>query len=250
MSLKATLTEAVKTAMKAKSMDTVKILRNIQAAIKQIEIDLQVELDDKAVLEVLQKQIKQRQESLHIYQSNGREDLAAQEQFEINVINQFLPAQLDETALTQIIADTIAQIKAEGMKDMGKVMNAVKEQTVGQADFGRHEFLTASQQGFAVQCAGQTVAGQGGEAVDFRAGQALVFPVGHDGPGQGMLAFPFQGKGGVQQLSFRNAFLRLYVRHLRFAFGDGAGLIQGHDLGLARFLQGNGGFEQHAVPRA
>lgn len=134
MSLKATLTDAVKTAMKAKSMDTVKILRNVQAAIKQIEIDRQIELDDKAVLEVLQKQVKQRQESLHIYQSNGREDLAMQEQFEIDVINQFLPAQLDEATLTKIIADTIAQIGADGMKDMGKVMNAVKEQTVGQAD--------------------------------------------------------------------------------------------------------------------
>ena len=134
MSLKATLTDAVKTAMKAKSMDTVKILRNVQAAIKQIEIDRQIELDDKAVLEVLQKQIKQRQESLHIYQSNGREDLATQEQFEIDVINQFLPAQLDESALIAIINDTIAQIGADGMKDMGKVMNAVKEQTVGQAD--------------------------------------------------------------------------------------------------------------------
>lgn len=134
MSLKATLTDAVKTAMKAKSMDTVKILRNVQAAIKQIEIDRQIELDDKAVLEVLQKQIKQRQESLHIYQSNGREDLAMQEQFEIDVINQFLPAQLDESALIAIINDTIAQTGAEGMKDMGKVMNAVKEQTVGQAD--------------------------------------------------------------------------------------------------------------------
>lgn len=134
MSLKATLTDAVKTAMKAKSMDTVKILRNVQAAIKQIEIDRQIELDDKAVLEVLQKQIKQRQESLHIYQSNGREDLATQEQFEIDVINQFLPAQLDEATLTKIITDTITQIGADGMKDMGKVMNAVKEQTVGQAD--------------------------------------------------------------------------------------------------------------------
>lgn len=132
--LKSALTEAVKNAMKAKEMDKVKVLRNVQAAIKQIEIDEQVELDDKAVLAILQKQIKQRQESLQIYQTNGREDLAAQESFEIQIISQFLPAQLDESALNDIIAATISQLNADGMKDMGKVMNAVKEQTVGQAD--------------------------------------------------------------------------------------------------------------------
>ncbi|UXZ05428.1 GatB/YqeY domain-containing protein [Moraxella nasicaprae] len=133
-SLKSALTEAVKNAMKAKEMDKVKVLRNVQAAIKQIEIDEQVELDDKAVLAILQKQIKQRQESLQIYQTNGREDLAAQESFEMQIISQFLPAQLDESALNDIIAATISQLNADGMKDMGKVMNAVKEQTVGQAD--------------------------------------------------------------------------------------------------------------------
>lgn len=134
MSLKQTMTNAVKTAMKAREMDTVKVLRNVQAAIKKIEIDSQVELDDKAVLEQLQKQIKQRQESLTIYQANGREDLAEKEQFEINVIEQFLPAQLGEDELNTIIAATIAETGAAGMKDMGKVMNAVKEKTVGQAD--------------------------------------------------------------------------------------------------------------------
>lgn len=134
MSLKDTLTEAVKTAMKAREMDTVKVLRNVQAALKKIEIDSQIELDDKAVLEQLQKQIKQRQESLTIYQANGREDLAQKEQFEITVIEQFLPAQLSDDELTAIISATISETGAAGMKDMGKVMNAVKEKTVGQAD--------------------------------------------------------------------------------------------------------------------
>lgn len=134
MSLKYTLTEAVKTAMKAREMDTVKVLRNVQAALKKIEIDSQIELDDKAVLEQLQKQIKQRQESLTIYQANGREDLAQKEQFEINVIEQFLPAQLSDDELTAIITATISETGAAGMKDMGKVMNVVKEKTVGQAD--------------------------------------------------------------------------------------------------------------------
>lgn len=134
MNIKSAITDAIKTEMKSRNMDVVKILRNIQAAIKQIEIDRQIDLDDKGILEILQKQIKQRQESLHIYQANGREDLAFQEQFEMDVIGQFLPAQLDEAALNEIIAQSISELGASGMKDMGKVMNAVKEKTVGQAD--------------------------------------------------------------------------------------------------------------------
>lgn len=134
MTLKNSLTEAVKSAMKAREIEVVKILRNVQAAIKKVEIDSQTELDDTAVLELLQKQIKQRQESLDIYQANGREDLAAKEQLEIEVISQFLPPQLDEAALKDLISATITELSASSMKDMGRVMSAVKEKTVGRAD--------------------------------------------------------------------------------------------------------------------
>ena len=134
MTLKDSLTQTIKSSMKAREMEVVKILRNVQAAIKKVEIDTQTTLDDNAVLELLQKQIKQRQESLYIYQANGRDDLAAKEKFEIEVIGQFLPAQLDEAALNDIIAATITDLEANSMKDMGRVMNAVKEKTVGQAD--------------------------------------------------------------------------------------------------------------------
>ena len=134
MTLKNSLTEAVKSAMKAREMEVVKILRNVQAAIKKVEIDSQTELDDTAVLELLQKQIKQRQESLDIYQANGREDLAAKEQLEIEVISQFLPPPLDEAALKDLISATLTELSASSMKDMGRVMNAVKEKTVGRAD--------------------------------------------------------------------------------------------------------------------
>lgn len=134
MTLKDSLTQTIKSSMKAREMEVVKILRNVQAAIKKVEIDHQTTLDDNAVLELLQKQIKQRQESLDIYQANGRDDLAAKEKFEIEVIGQFLPAQLDEAALNDIIAATITELEANSMKDMGHVMNAVKEKTVGQAD--------------------------------------------------------------------------------------------------------------------
>ncbi|MCL1623138.1 GatB/YqeY domain-containing protein [Moraxella sp. Tifton1] len=134
MTLKNTLADAIKNAMKAKEMERVKVLRNVQAAIKQIEIDGQVELDDKEVLALLQKQIKQRQESLTIYITNGREDLAQKEQFEIDVISEFLPEQLSDEELTQIISTIITQLDAQGMKDMGRVMNAVKDKTTGRAD--------------------------------------------------------------------------------------------------------------------
>lgn len=134
MTLKDSLTQTIKSSMKAREMEVVKILRNVQAAIKKVEIDTQTTLDDNAVLELLQKQIKQRQESLDIYQANGRDDLAAKEKFEIEVIGQFLPAQLDEAALNDIIAATITELEANSMKDMGRMMNAVKEKTVGQAD--------------------------------------------------------------------------------------------------------------------
>lgn len=134
MTLKDSLTQTIKSSMKAREMEVVKILRNVQAAIKKVEIDHQTTLDDNAVLELLQKQIKQRQESLDIYQANGRDDLAAKEKFEIEVIGQFLPAQLDEATLNDIIAATITELEANSMKDMGRVMNAIKEKTVGQAD--------------------------------------------------------------------------------------------------------------------
>lgn len=132
--LKTTLTDTIKTAMKAKNMEQVKVLRNVQAVIKQVEIDGQTELDDKDVLAILQKQIKQRQESLGIYTANGRDDLAQKERFEIDVISAFLPEQLSDDKLAVIIYETINELNASGMKDMGRVMSTVKDKTTGQDD--------------------------------------------------------------------------------------------------------------------
>ena len=134
MSLKDTITEAVKTAMKAKDLEQVKVLRNIQAAIKQVEIDSQKELGDTEILTILQKQLKQRQESQGIFSANGRDDLAQKEQFEIEIITQFFPKPLTEEALTKIVAKAIETLGASDIKDMGRVMNAIKEETVGRAD--------------------------------------------------------------------------------------------------------------------
>ena len=132
--LQNTITEAVKTAMKARQMDQVKVLRNLQAAIKQVQIDGGKDLKDADILQILQKQVKQRNESLAIYQKNGRDDLAQKEQFEINVISSFLPTPLSDDDILIIVTETVAKLGASGMKDMGQVMSVVKEQTLGLDD--------------------------------------------------------------------------------------------------------------------
>ena len=133
-SLKDNLSEKIKTAMKARELETVKVLRNVQAVIKQIEIDRQITLDDNGVLEILQKQTKQRQESLAIFTANGREDLAQKEQFEIDVISEFLPQAMSEDEIVALVNAEIAKQGATGMQQMGSVMNALKAQTTGRAD--------------------------------------------------------------------------------------------------------------------
>lgn len=132
--VKAQLNQALIIAMKAKQMDEVKVLRGIQAVIKQVEIDDKVTLDDAGVFALLQKQIKQRQESLTIYQDNGRADLADKEQFELDVIKKFLPESLSDDELLAIVKEVIAELSATSIKEMGKVMNAVKEKVAGRAD--------------------------------------------------------------------------------------------------------------------
>lgn len=132
--LKDTLNETVKTAMKARELEKVKVLRNVQAVIKQIEIDRQTTLDDAGVLEILQKQTKQRQESLAIFTANGREDLAQKEQFEIDIISEFLPQAMSEYEVVALVNAEIAKQGATSMQQMGSVMNALKVQTAGRAD--------------------------------------------------------------------------------------------------------------------
>ncbi|HCH27078.1 MULTISPECIES: GatB/YqeY domain-containing protein [Psychrobacter] len=132
--LKQTLSDSIKASMKARELERVKVLRNVQSVVKQIEIDRQIELDDAAVLEVLQKQLKQRQESLGIFTENGRDDLAAKEQFEIDVINEFMPAQMDDDELAALVNAEIQAQGATSMRDMGSVMSVLKSKTAGRAD--------------------------------------------------------------------------------------------------------------------
>ena len=132
--LKQTLSDTIKTSMKARELERVKVLRNVQSVVKQIEIDRQTELDDAQVLEVLQKQLKQRHESLSIFTENGRDDLASKEQFEIDIINEFMPKQMDDAELTALVNAEIKEQGATSMRDMGSVMGVLKNKTAGRAD--------------------------------------------------------------------------------------------------------------------
>ena len=132
--IKQTLTDTIKVSMKAREIERVKVLRNVQAVIKQIEIDRRIELDDAEVLEILQKQLKQRHESLTIFTENGRDDLATKEQFEIDIINEYMPKQMDEAEITALVNAEIAEQGATSMRDMGSVMGILKTKTAGRAD--------------------------------------------------------------------------------------------------------------------
>jgi len=132
--LKQTLSDNIKVSMKARELERVKVLRNVQSVMKQIEIDRQTELDDAQVLEVLQKQLKQRQESLTIFTENGRDDLATKEQFEIDIINEFMPQQMNQDEIMALVNAEIAEQGATSMRDMGSVMGVLKNKTAGRAD--------------------------------------------------------------------------------------------------------------------
>lgn len=136
MTLKQQLTDDMKAAMKAGEKDRLGVIRLINAAIKQKEVDERVDLDDAAVLAVLEKMVKQRKDSVSQYEGAGREDLAAVERAEIVVIEAYLPAKLGEAEIAAAIDAAIAATGASGPADMGKLMGVLKPQLAGQADMG------------------------------------------------------------------------------------------------------------------
>ena len=127
---------ATKAAMRARQRDRVKALRLINAALKQAEIDGRASLADADVLAVLTKMRKQRRDSLEQFTAADREDLAAIERFEIEVIDEFMPQALSAEELDAAVADTIAAVGATGMRDMGRVMGALRDLLAGRADMG------------------------------------------------------------------------------------------------------------------
>jgi hypothetical protein len=136
MSLKARITEDMKAAMRAGEKDRLSCIRMLQAGIKQREVDERVELGDAEVLSVIEKMIKQRKESVAQFQAGNRPDLVAKESAEITLLSGYLPAQLGEAELTVLVKDAIASTGAASMKDMGKVMAALKPKVQGRADMG------------------------------------------------------------------------------------------------------------------
>jgi len=147
MSLTATIKEAVKAAMRAKEKERLGTLRLITAEFKRVEVDERIEIDDARALLILDKMCKQRRDSIAQYMDAGREELAAKEQAEINVISEFLPEALSEEELAKLVADAIAQSGAAGMQDMGKVMGILKPQVQGRADMAQISQLVKSQLG-------------------------------------------------------------------------------------------------------
>jgi len=129
-----TLNAAVKDAMRAKDKDRLTVLRMTTAALKQIEVDERIELDEARVVAVLEKLIKQRKESAEQFTQAGCDELAAKERAEIAILQEFLPPALSDEELQQIIRDTIAETGAQSGKDMGKVMNALRPRVQGRAD--------------------------------------------------------------------------------------------------------------------
>ncbi|MCE7033434.1 GatB/YqeY domain-containing protein [Lysobacter sp. GX 14042] len=136
MSLKEQLTADMKAAMKAGDKQGLGVIRLVNAAIKQREVDERIELDDTQVLAVLDKMVKQRRDSVTQYEAAKREDLAQVERDEITVIERYLPAKLDEAAIGAEIDAAIAATGAAGPADMGKLMGVLKPKLAGKADMG------------------------------------------------------------------------------------------------------------------
>ena len=136
MSLKAQLTDDMKTAMKSGEKDRLGVIRLILAAIKQKEVDERVEMTDPLVLAVLEKMVKQRKDSITQYDAAGRDDLAKIERYELGIIEAYLPAKMDEASVAAAIDAAVAETGAAGPADMGKVMAVLKAKLAGQADMG------------------------------------------------------------------------------------------------------------------
>jgi len=136
MSLKSQITEDMKFALKAGEKDRLKVVRLIMAAIKQVEVDTRIELDDAGVLSVLDKMVKQRRDSVEQFEKGNRGDLVDIEKAEIRVLETYLPEQLSDEELNVMIDEAISSTGAESIRDMGKVMGQIKGKAAGRADMG------------------------------------------------------------------------------------------------------------------
>jgi len=136
VSVKERLQQDMKDAMRGGDKRRLGVIRLALAAIKQREVDDRTELDDNQVIAVLDKMVKQRRESIDQYRDAGRDDLAGQEQFELDVLKVYLPEQLGEAEINALIEEALQTTGASSMKDMGKVMGMLKPKLAGRADMG------------------------------------------------------------------------------------------------------------------
>ena len=137
MSLKLQISEDMKAAMRAKDSARLGAIRLLQAAIKQREVDERIELNDADVITAIEKMLKQRRDSIAAYESANRTDLADVEKYEVSVLQEYLPQQLTEAEILTVLDQVIADTGAAGVKDMGKVMAAIKPLVAGKADMGK-----------------------------------------------------------------------------------------------------------------
>lgn len=137
MSLRDRINDDMKSAMKAREADKLGAIRLLTSALKQREVDERIEITDDIVLAVIEKMLKQRKDSIEQYTAGNRPDLVAREEFEVGILQVYMPAQLSEAELTAILDAVVAEVGATSPKDMGKVMNALRPRVAGRADMGK-----------------------------------------------------------------------------------------------------------------
>jgi len=134
MSLKETINEDMKNAMRSKDTALLGTIRLLQAAIKQKEVDERIDLDDSTIIPIIEKMLKQRNDSIDAFKKAERADLVSKEEFEVNVLKGYMPEQMNLSDVQSIVDDVIKEVGASSMKDMGPVMAKVKEKLAGKAD--------------------------------------------------------------------------------------------------------------------
>ena len=145
MNLKQQITDDMKAAMRAKDAARLSAIRLLLAAIKQREVDERIELVDGDVVTIIEKMNKQRRDSISQYEAAGRQELADVEKFEMSVLADYMPQQLDDASVTAAVLEVIASVGATGPQDMGKVMGLLKPKLAGRADMGKVSALIKAQ---------------------------------------------------------------------------------------------------------
>ena len=144
-SIKEQITQAMKDAMRAQAKERLGVIRLIQAAFKQIEVDQRITIDNQTALAILDKMIKQRRESIQQYQAAKRDDLAATELAEVEIIREFMPAALDQAEITKLVIAAIAKSGAKTIRDMGSVIDILRPDLQGRADMGKVSALVKAE---------------------------------------------------------------------------------------------------------